>query len=761
MSRRWVVACTSSALVLAALPACDQPTAGPNRPPVATITQPAAAATYAGGDLIVYAGSASDPEDGLLPVGQLSWWADFHHDAHTHPFLPITTGTSGGGVNVPTTGETSDNVWYRFYLVAVDNDGLADTVFRDVLPRKASLTIVTVPAGLQVTLDGQPRTGPHTFTSVVGIVRALGAAPLQISGPTTYAFVSWSDGGAASHTVSTPTANATYTATFAVTTPNELPTVALTAPAAGDSAEINTVVTVSATAADADGTVTAVEFFDGATSIGVDASSPYGVSWTPTTVGARALTARATDNLTATTTSAPVAFSVYAPPGPDVQAPVATLTAPADSVEGLTGSVTLAATATDNVGVVGVQFQVDGVDLGSEDTQAPYEATLAATSNYASGQHVLRVRARDAAGNLSAWDVATVTFGGSVNLAPGFSRTTYASGFTSPTAMVFAPDGRLFVCQQDGRIRVVPVGGPTQGTPFHTFTVDANGERGLLGIAFHPNFASNRWIYVYYTVPGASVHNRVSRIVASASNPNVSDTTEQIMLDDLPVLGATNHNGGALHFSPADGKLYIAIGENAVGSNAQSMSTRLGKVLRYNDDLTIPTDNPFYNTATGANRAIWALGLRNPFTFAFQPSTGRMFINDVGQSAWEEINDGIAGSNYGWPTTEGPTANPAFRSPVYAYHHSLPLVNGIAIIGGAFYNPATVTFPASYVGHYFFSDLLGGWIYRLDPANNYAAYAFARVPSTTIYGLDVGPDGAVYLLGNGGAGFVVYRYQAP
>jgi len=85
-------------------------------------------------------------------------------------------------------------------------------------------------------------------------------------------------------------------------------------------------------------------------------------------------------------------------------------------------------------------------------------------------------------------------------------------------------------------------------------------------------------------------------------------------------------------------------------------------MLRINADGTIPTNNPFYNTATGNNRAIWALGLRNPFTFAFQPDTTRLFINDVGQSTWEEINDGIAGSNYGWPTTEGPTSNPAFRS---------------------------------------------------------------------------------------------------
>src|SRR5918997_2524777 len=116
-------------------------------------------------------------------------------------------------------------------------------------------------------------------------------------------------------------------------------------------------------------------------------------------------------------------------------------------------------------------------------------------------------------------------------------------------------------------------------------------------------------------------------------------------------------------------------------------------MLRINSNGTIPTDNPFFNTAVGNNRSIWALGLRNPFTFAFQPGTGRMFINDVGQSTFEEINDGIAGSNYGWPNTEGPTSNPAFRSPLFAYGRS----EGCAIAGGAFYNPTSVQFPPSFV----------------------------------------------------------------
>jgi glucose/arabinose dehydrogenase len=752
-------------LVLALIVACEEPVAGPNRAPVPLIATPTPSAMYSAGETITYSGSATDPEEGLVPVARLSWWADFHHDTHTHPFLPLTSGSASGSIMIPTTGETSDTVWYRFYLVATDAAGLADTVFRDVLPRKASITIATSPQGLQITLDGQPHAAPYTVASVVGINREIGVVTPQISGTDTYTFSSWSDAGAATHSISTPTANTTYTATFTVTTPNVPPTVAITAPANGDSAEVNTAVTVSANATDSDGTVTGVAFFDGATAIGSDATSPYAISWTPQAAGTRNLTARATDNATATTTSAPVSFKVYTPTGPDNQPPVATLTAPADSTLGLTGAVNLTATATDNVGVVGVQFQLDGVNLGAEDTSAPYAASLAATDVYTTGVHVFRVRARDAAGNFSLWSAATVTFGNNVNIPTGVARTTHGMLSGPGTSMAFAPDGRLFVCQQNGAIRVIPVGGTTLATPFHTFTVTNQGEQGLLGIAFHPNFASNGWIYVYYTSPTPTNHNRVSRITASSSNPNVSDTTETILLDDLPTLAiGLNHNGGALHFSPIDGKLYVAIGEQGTASNAQSLGNRLGKVLRYNDDISIPTDNPFYNTATGANRAIWAYGLRNPFTFNFQPVTGRMFINDVGQSTWEEINDGIAGSNYGWATTEGPTGNPAFRSPLYAYKHSNWAVTGNAIVGGAFYNPATVTFPASWVGNYFFGDLGGatggaGWVNRLDPANGYAAYAFAR-PGGVVLGLEVGPDGAVYIMVSGGAGNLVYRYQA-
>lgn len=176
---------------------------------------------------------------------------------------------------------------------------------------------------------------------------------------------------------------------------------------------------------------------------------------------------------------------------------------------------------------------------------------------------------------------------------------------------------------------------------------------------------------------------------------------------------------------------------------------------RGGSDGSIPGDNPFFATATGNNRAIWALGLRNPFTFAFQPGTGRMLINDVGQTTWEEIDDGIAGSNYGWNTCEGSCGNPSFLDPVFQYGHGVGPTIGCAITGGAFYNPAVVTYPSDYVGKYFYADFCGGWIRRFDPATS-TSQAFASGLSSPV-DLQVGPDGNLYYLvrGSGGAVFKI------
>jgi glucose/arabinose dehydrogenase len=341
-------------------------------------------------------------------------------------------------------------------------------------------------------------------------------------------------------------------------------------------------------------------------------------------------------------------------------------------------------------------------------------------------------------------------------LPAGFTETLVAGGLSSPTAMQFAPDGRLFVCEQTGRLRVIK-NGSLLATPFLTLSVNSSGERGLLGVAFDPDFFSNQFVYVYYTTASAPIHNRISRFTA---NGDVAVPGSEVILLELNTLsGATNHNGGALAFGP-DGKLWAAVGENANGSNAQTLTNLLGKMLRINKDGSIPADNPFFTQATGNNRAIWALGLRNPFTFAFNPVGPELFINDVGQNTWEEINLGRAGANYGWPQTEGPTTQAGIDSPRHAYRHDDPnLNNPCAITGGAFYH-LTAPFPSAYFGDYFFADYCGGWIRRLDVASNTVS-GFATGISFPV-DLKVADDGSLYYLARGtGQVFRIQFGSAP
>jgi glucose/arabinose dehydrogenase len=336
----------------------------------------------------------------------------------------------------------------------------------------------------------------------------------------------------------------------------------------------------------------------------------------------------------------------------------------------------------------------------------------------------------------------------------------YISGLSLATAFAQAPDGRIFVAQQGGAMRVVTSGGTLLVPPFMTLTVDSNGERGLLGVVFHPNFAANNLVYAYYTVPGSPPHNRISRFTANGDV--VAPSSEQILVD-LPNLSATNHNGGAIHFG-ADGKLYVGVGENAVVSNSQSLATPLGKLLRFNDDGLIPSDNPFFATQTGLARAIWAYGLRNPFTFAVQPGTGRIHINDVGAGTWEEVNLGAAGANYGWQNSEGPTTAPGITAPLLAYRHGATnppgsgpggFFTGCAIAGGAFY-PDSGPFPAAYRGSYFYADFCTAFIARLDLANDNAAYSFGAVTGNPVDML-VASDGALLVLTQSG----IVRFSSP
>ncbi|HET7527727.1 MAG TPA: PQQ-dependent sugar dehydrogenase [Burkholderiaceae bacterium] len=725
------------------------------------ITSPAEGATYRAGDTLPFSASATDAQDGPLDAGHLTWWVDFHHDAHTHPFVQETEGNSGT-VSVLTRGETSDNVWLRFHLRATDSAGLSTEVTRDVMPQKVQFTLTTRPSGLTLTLDGQPFSAPRTVTGVMGLERDLGAADQVLDGRI-YRFSNWNDGGDATHTITTPPTSRLFIATFIDAGPaiNQPPTVALTAPADGSSGFTGTPITLTATAADGDGSIAGVQFFDGATAIGAaDTTLPFSVSWTPSTTGVHVLTAQATDNGGASTTSAAVSVTITTS-NADTQPPVVKVTAPAPFADGLTGTVAFNADVTDNVGVSNVEFQIDGVPL-TTDTSAPYSTTVD-TNLHAAGQHVLRVRAADSAGNRSAWTSLIVRFGGTREVPAGITRTlNWATGFSVGTAFTELPDGRLLVAEQRGALRVVQSDGTLLGTPMLTLTVDAFQDLGLLGVVAHPQFSSNGFIYVYYTTSQGGRHNRLSRFTVSGNT-----ATGEVVLANLPTLSASVHGGGGLRFG-SDGKLYVGVGDGGVSTNAPDLNTPLGKLLRFNDDGSIPSDNPFCTTQGNLACAVWAYGLRNPFTLAVQPGTGRIHINDVGEATWEEIDVAARRANYGWPASEGPNGVTAsITGPLFTYKHTATsppgtgpggFFVGSCVIGGGFY-PNGGPFPAPWRGGYFFTDCVTNFVGFIDLNNDSAAYSFGTVPGapSAPVGLLVARDGALLVLQRYG----ITRFTAP
>ena len=320
-------------------------------------------------------------------------------------------------------------------------------------------------------------------------------------------------------------------------------------------------------------------------------------------------------------------------------------------------------------------------------------------------------------------------------------------GFGGTAAMAFAPDGRIFICERTGKLLVIK-NGQLLLQPFLTVPALSNGERGLLSVAFDPNFATNGFVYIYYT-SATTGNNTVSRFTASTGDPDRADPTSELVLLDVSASAQGYHNGGALHFGN-DGFLYIGVGDGHSSSNAQDLSTRQGKLLRIDPHSfpnIVPPGNPFVGTA-GALGEIWAQGLRNPFTFAVDPVTGVIHINDVGEAAFEEVNLGIAGSNYGWPTCEGACAVGGLTNPLYAYGHA----GNCAVTGGAFYR--SNQFPTTFTGAYFFADWCGGWL-KILRADNSVEDFLSNLSG--VIDLDVGPDGGLYLLTNGGALFrIVY-----
>jgi glucose/arabinose dehydrogenase len=348
---------------------------------------------------------------------------------------------------------------------------------------------------------------------------------------------------------------------------------------------------------------------------------------------------------------------------------------------------------------------------------------------------------------------------GAATLPSGFTDSQVVSGLTNPTDMEFAPDGRLFVTEDAGIVRIAKPDGTLSTFLDISTKVDSLGERGLLALTFDPGFSTNGYVYLHYTRKATSTtppHNRVVRVTASGDR--VVSGSEKLIFR----LGNQNaaeqfpqFMGGALDFG-TDGKLYVVTGDNDTPKKAQQLTNLFGKMLRINKGGTIPTNNPFYATASGNNRAIWALGLRNPFKFAIQPVTGTIFINDVGEHTWEEINQLEKGANYGWNIYEGPESDPRYVNPLFAYGHGGdPATTGCAITGGVFYNPTTILFPQEYEGDYFFADFCGGWIRRLEPTpgGGFAASGFATDLERHI-DLQVSKAGELYYLSRGTTGTV-------
>jgi glucose/arabinose dehydrogenase len=327
---------------------------------------------------------------------------------------------------------------------------------------------------------------------------------------------------------------------------------------------------------------------------------------------------------------------------------------------------------------------------------------------------------------------------------PALAATRVASGLSSPLDLQSArgDSARLFVVEQQGRIRILR-GGTLAAAPFLDLTsrVSCCGERGLLGLAFHPGYAQNGRFYVNYTNPQGNTHVSEFRV---SSNPDVADAASerQLLFVAQPF---ANHNGGGLAFGN-DGRLYIGLGDGGSGGdpqgNGQALDTHLGKMLRIDVDsgmpYGVPSDNPFRSTS-GALPEIWALGLRNPWRFSFDRSTGELYIADVGQGAREEVDvaaAGRGGQNYGWNVMEGTACfrpssgcnTAGLTLPVLDYGRGI----GGSITGGYVYRGCRLP---GYAGTYFYGDFISGTIRSFRFQNNQATDQ--RDWSSTI-GRDIG-----------------------
>jgi glucose/arabinose dehydrogenase len=361
----------------------------------------------------------------------------------------------------------------------------------------------------------------------------------------------------------------------------------------------------------------------------------------------------------------------------------------------------------------------------------------------------------------------TCSAGAPVAGTPALASERVVGGLSSPLDLQAAPgdNTRLFVVEQRGRIRIIR-GQTVSATPFLDIAsrISCCGERGLLGLAFHPAYAQNGRFYVNYTNPQGNTHVSEFRV---SSNPDQAnpDSERQLLFVGQPF---ANHNGGGLAFG-RDGRLYIGLGDGGSGGdpqdNGQDLGTHLGKMLRIDVDggvpYGVPADNPFRTTG-GARPEIWAYGLRNPWRFSFDRATGELYIGDVGQGAREEIDvapAGRGGQNYGWNIMEGTLC---FRTtacvmtgltlPVLDYGRAV----GASVTGGYVYRGCRMP---GYHGTYFYGDFISGTIrsFRLQDgvvadARDWTSTVGRGADSVSSFGQDA--EGELYVVDYDGE---VYR----
>jgi glucose/arabinose dehydrogenase len=343
-----------------------------------------------------------------------------------------------------------------------------------------------------------------------------------------------------------------------------------------------------------------------------------------------------------------------------------------------------------------------------------------------------------------------------------------ASGLSFPLYLTApAGDRRLFVVEKGGMIRVVK-DGAVLASPFLDISaqVSGGGEQGLLGLAFDPQYAASGRFVVHYTDLAGDTRVAGFRV---SSDPDVADPASEVLIlaADQPF---ANHNGGQALFGP-DGYLYITLGDGGSADDpagrGQSLSELLGSILRIDPleggGYAVPSDNPFVGTA-GALQEIWSYGLRNPWRISFDPATGDLYIADVGQRRWEEVNvstaaDGAGrGLNFGWSVMEGPECfrdspcpQEGLELPVVSYDHG----DGCSITGGFVYRGAAI--PALR-GHYFYSDYCGGWVRSFRFDNGAAADQFqwsALAPGGSVPGFGVDAAGELYVMSAQGVVFKI------